>query len=341
MKAGHATPEGTARYASRHGHDTAFYRDAGGLQLSSLGLGSYLGPMDEATDAGYTAAAAEALRTGINVLDTSLNYRHQRSERALGAAIAQVAGEVARDEFVIATKAGYLVPNAQPDTLRHTDTVGGLHCLTPAFLADQCERSRQNLGVETIDIFYLHNPETQLDAIGATRFYERMAKAFEALEGMVKDGRIAAYGTATWNGYREKKGGLNLTRLVDLARAAGGVGHHFRFIQLPFNLGMVEALANRDEAGHNVLEYATEYGLTVMASASILQAQLVRQMPPVVKSTFVGFDTNAQCAIQFTRSTPGITTALVGMSKVDHVRENLGVKRRPPAPLEQYASLFS
>ena len=37
-----------------------------------------------------------------------------------------------------------------------------MHCMSPAYLENQIERSRRNLGMETIDLFYVHNPESQL-----------------------------------------------------------------------------------------------------------------------------------------------------------------------------------
>src|SRR5690606_21096876 len=95
---------------------SGFYRCCQSLTVSSLGLGSYLGNMDAATDAAYVASVTAAVRGGINFLDTSLNYRHQGSERNFGTAVGKLiaAGEVARDEIVLCTKAGYLVPNAIP-----------------------------------------------------------------------------------------------------------------------------------------------------------------------------------------------------------------------------------
>jgi aryl-alcohol dehydrogenase-like predicted oxidoreductase len=56
---------------------------AGELWLSSIGLGTYLGDADAATDAAYTESIASALRSGINVLDTAISYRHQRSGATL------------------------------------------------------------------------------------------------------------------------------------------------------------------------------------------------------------------------------------------------------------------
>src|SRR5918999_2696086 len=113
MIAGYATAAGTARYAARFGGRLPaehFRRLGDGLMVSSLGIGTYLGPDDDATDALYTKAVARALEQGINVIDTAVNYRHQRSERAIGAALAEAigAGTVQRDEVLVATKGGFV-----------------------------------------------------------------------------------------------------------------------------------------------------------------------------------------------------------------------------------------
>src|SRR4029450_1196453 len=118
MLPGFATPEGTARYRDRFRQ----FRDAGHFRhpesvpgaselcLTSIGLGTYLGEPDDAADANYVDAISTAVRSGINLLDTAINYRHQRSERNVGAALAQLiaAGDLQRDEVLVCTKAGYL-----------------------------------------------------------------------------------------------------------------------------------------------------------------------------------------------------------------------------------------
>jgi hypothetical protein len=89
---------------------------------------------------------------------------------------------------------------------------------------EQLEKSRNNLGLETIDVYYVHNPETQLSAVSREEFNSRIEKAFGALEDAVKEGKISVYGVATWNGFRvppEDPGHLSLSDLVKAAQAAG------------------------------------------------------------------------------------------------------------------------
>ena len=171
MLKGSATSEGTAAYRAAQGAGAAdgHFREWRGLSLSSLGLGTYLGHDDDATDALYEAAVERAIVSGINVVDSAVNYRGQRSERAVGRALGRLvsAGGAAREGVVVATKGGFLPFDgpAPPGLLRPGDLVAGCHCMTPRYLEDQIERSRVNLGLETIDIYYLHNPETQLGEV--------------------------------------------------------------------------------------------------------------------------------------------------------------------------------
>src|SRR5262249_55289939 len=218
MISGFATQEGTQRYRDRFpslhqtGHFRPLWQTAAGteLWLSSVGMGTYLGPPDDATDAGYFDAARAALRGGINLLDTAINYRHQRSERNIGAAInsAIQAGEILRDEVLICTKAGFLTfdGNVPPDPLTYFrseylnravmqpgDIVGGMHCMAPGYLENQLERSRGNLELETIDLLYLHNPESQLSEIPRARFMERLLTAFQFLEDADRRHKLRFY----------------------------------------------------------------------------------------------------------------------------------------------------
>lgn len=368
MLAGRATGEGTARYAERMASRLApghFRRLDAALHLSSLGIGTYLGRDDEATDQLYRRAVERSLDLGLNVIDTAVNYRDQRSERAVGAALQSAVGRraVARDEVVVATKGGFIPFDAEAPEDRRAyftrtylaagviapdDVVAGAHCMTPRYLTDQIARSRANLGLETLDIYYLHNPETQLGEIERPEFLRRLEAAFGALEQAVADLRIGCYGAATWHGFRRDPTAADYLSLQDVlaaARAAGGPDHHFRVIQLPYNLAMPEAFtrANQRVGGDVVstLEAAQRLGVYVMASASVYQGQLARNLPPVVAEYLPGLATDAQRALQFVRSTPGIGTALVGMKSASHVTENAVVATVQPLPWEQFKRLFS
>lgn len=362
---GFATTEGTTRYRERFapGIPREHFHEFQGLSPSSIGIGTYLGNYDDETDQLYHTAIVRAVESGCNVIDSAINYRCQRSERSVGTAIQDLAGRgFSRDELVVATKGGFIpydgVPPqdvrayfeanfVKPGIATFADIIAGCHCMTPAYLRHQLDRSLANLNLQCIDVYYVHNPETQLGKLSREEFNLRILRAFEALEGAAADGKIRTYGVATWNGFRNDpaaKDYLSLADMVEIAARAGGKDHHFKVIQLPLNLGMTEALSlNNQRVGEKqltALEAAQALGIAVMCSASILQAQLTRNLPSIIADTFSGLRTDGQRALQFVRSTAGVTTALVGMKQIEHVNENLETARVPPAPWEQYSKLF-
>jgi aryl-alcohol dehydrogenase-like predicted oxidoreductase len=345
MLSGHATREGAERLAVDIGKGSSaatFYSKTQDIFISNVGIGTYLGAVSNQTDLAYAAAVHAALEVGINLIDTSLNYRRQRSERAVAAGIRRFIEKSGgqRDEIVVCSKGGYLVPEAiTPGTLGPDDVVDGKHSIAPAFLADQINRSRRNLGLETIDVYYIHNPETQIQVVQTPEFMNRIRAAFDQMERAVSDGFIRYYGTATWDGYRG--GGLSLRALVAVAHQIAGDSHHFRFVQIPFNLGMQEAMTDPVEGGRTVLDLAAELGITVIASASLLQARLSRDLPSEIVQMMPGLTTDAQRAIQFVRSTPGISSALVGMADTSHVVENLAAANVPPLTPAEYQRFCS
>src|SRR3954471_4976604 len=169
--AGCATSAGTARYRDRFKSAARnHFREARGLHLSSIGIGTYLGKPDEDTDQRYAEAVTRAVELGVNVIDTAANYRFQRSERSIGAALSELANRgFAREEIAICTKGGYLPFDGAPprdvrqyveDTFIKTgiatwgDIAGGAHCMTPRYLANQLDQSLANMNLSCVDVYY-------------------------------------------------------------------------------------------------------------------------------------------------------------------------------------------
>jgi len=328
------------------------------MEPSSLGLGTYLGESSDAADASYRDAIRAFRSAGGTVFDTAANYRDGRSERVLGDAFRGLP----REDFFLSTKAGYIpMPQADPEEgprawfhrvlegpgiLSVDDLVDGCHAMTPGYLAHQLEISRVALGLDTLDLLHLHNPEVQLQHLGPEPFYTAVTKAFEACEGFVAAGKIRAYGVATWNGFRTphgQDGHLSLSRLLAAARQAGGGDHHFRWIQLPLNLAMPEAFLIPTQLfeGERMtpLRAAQAAGILVQTSASLMQARILHQLPDGFAEA-LGLRTPAQAALQFTRSCPGVTTALCGMGQVAHVAENAAIMALPRLDPVALESLF-
>jgi aryl-alcohol dehydrogenase-like predicted oxidoreductase len=360
-----ATPAGTARYRERFKNDAAenYFRQARNLWFSSIGIGTYLGNPDQETDRRYAQAIVRALELGVNVIDTAANYRFQRSERSVGAALSELMSKgFSRDEIVVCTKGGYLpFDGAPPRDVRayveetfvrpgiasFVDIVGGAHCMTPRYLENQLDQSLANMSLSCIDVYYVHNPESQVAAVSPGEFRKRLRAAFEFLEQSVANGKVKNYGVASWNGFRaepDSESYHSLADMIEVARDVAGDEHHFRFIQLPLNLAMPEALFFQnqrvDEEYVSVLAAAERFGITVIASGSILQGQISRGLPEAIRDPLGSLATDAQTGIQFVRSAPGITTALVGMSNVQHVDENLQLVSVAPATEEDLMRVF-
>ncbi len=359
MISGHATAAATAAYAADHPAAAGNFRVAFGLTVSSVGMGSYLGETSPEARRNYEDAAFTSLSSGINVLDTAANYRDQASERDLGRGIARyIDGGGKREGFLVASKAGFLHGDMDEEdqeawfqkeyvtsgVLAKSDVVSS-HSLAPKFIAHQLERSRKNLGLDCIDVYFLHNPEHQLDWIPEAEFYARVEAAFEVLERAADAGHIQFYGVATWDGLRTppgEKGHLSIVKLVHHAGAArmkvGGraASHHFRAMQLPVNLAMTEAALKPTQpyrfGAQTPLDCAKDLGMLVLSSASLMQMRLAGRTPPEYAQAF-GTASDAETGLQFTRSVPGVTTALVGMGRPEHALANAAfATSRSPEP---------
>ena len=151
------------------------HRTLGGVgPVSEVGYGSWQIGSDwgDVSESEAVAAVEAAREAGIDFFDTADVYGDGRSERLLGEVLA---GDLNRGDVTVATKAG-----------RRLDphTADGY---TEANLRRFADRSRKNLGVETLDLLQLHCPPTDV--------YYR-PDVFEALDALAAEGRIEAYGVS-------------------------------------------------------------------------------------------------------------------------------------------------
>jgi aryl-alcohol dehydrogenase-like predicted oxidoreductase len=184
-------------------------------------------------------------------------------------------------------------------------------------------------------VYYLHNPEEQLLGVDRVQFRERLRAAFSFLEEAAEREEIVSYGCATWLGLRvgpEHRQHLTLAELVAVAREIAGTSHHFRTIQLPVSLAMPEAArAQTQPLGRKLvtlLEAAEALGVGVVASAPLMQGRLASGLPDEVRELFPECATDAQRALRFAASLPGVASALAGMRHGAHLQENLGAWQR-------------
>jgi uncharacterized protein YyaL (SSP411 family)/aryl-alcohol dehydrogenase-like predicted oxidoreductase len=264
---GSATIQGTAGYAGRKIASASPELAQGfttwgrtGLTGSKLGFGTY---RVAAEDAAHREGLIQALREGCNVIDTSTNYMDGDSERLVGSVLAELvtSGDLTREEVIVVSKIGYVqghnLAQAQarekagkpyPDMVKYGE--GIWHCLHPEFLADQLTASLDRLGLDTLDVCLLHNPEYYLsqsklngkDQLASRRgeFYRRLELAFQYLESQVAAGRLRWYGVSsnTVGAPADDPEATSLSRMVEAAKkaAAPGAAHHFAVLQCPMNL---------------------------------------------------------------------------------------------------------
>jgi aryl-alcohol dehydrogenase-like predicted oxidoreductase len=359
-----------ATWAYRDEFDEAFartyFRRFGPGVVSSVGVGTYLGEPTDTADDRYERAVREAVESGVSVVDTAVNYRAQRSERAVGRVIERAS--VDREALLIATKGGFVPfegerPTGEdaaayvreewfdPGYASPEEMVRG-NCIAPRFLDRSLDLSLENLGVDAIDLYYVHNPEIQLEERDRETVYEDLEEAFVRLEERAAAGDIRHYGLATWECFRVPQGHpkyLSLPEVVRRARAASdraGTGStSLRAVQLPFNVHMADAFTQAAHPGpegpQSALSFAHEAGLNVFTSASLHQGRLAQTgaIPDEVAAKLAG-ETPAQRAINFARSAPGVTAALVGTGSPEHVGENVAAGRYEPLGADAFDETF-
>ena len=360
MISGYATPEGTAQFARDSGVIPDNYNTFDGLHLSNVGMGTYLGEPDSATDKLVEGAIRESVTSGINVIDTAINYRAQKAERSVGRALSGMIrdGKISREQVFVSTKNGYVTNDAdapeefwkhvnkeyvESGIIKQGEISSGYHCMGVPYLEDQLERSLKNLDLECIDLLYIHNAvEGQFRDISRDEFLGKLEAVFEMYEQRRKDGIIRYYGMATWECFRvtsENPQHISLEEISGMAEQIGGKGHGFRFIQIPFNLYYDQAYMKKTQTAGgtecSILDAAQRLNVGVFTSVPLMQGKLLQ---PGVMPDFAGLPPSLR-ALQFIRSAPGVLAPLIGQKSPQHVEENMKIMGIPPIASDEFAGL--
>ncbi|MBX3665720.1 MAG: aldo/keto reductase [Burkholderiales bacterium] len=372
MISGSATRAGTealARSAARaSGHYSDFLNQH--LKLSSLGIGTFPGAATDAVDAAYADVVVRALAAGINVIDTAAHYRYGRSARAVGEGLRRAfAAGIGREQVYVVARGGFLrFDEGPPDDLdawfearvarKGLGTRGdltGVHCLAPGYIAAQIDGLCEATGLETLDAFLIDQPEVHIPRLGKEELNRRLQTVFAVCEQAVRQGKIVSYGLSTFDALRvETDHALfqSLPALLGLAERAAALAqrddrarHHFRIIQLPFNQAMNEGFTRFSQAtgqGNvaSTLQAAHQLKIFAMGSHGLAKGALAAQCADAVRAAMPDFANDAQRAMQFNRSTPGLGVSLAGISTPDHLDDLLAVTARPPLAREAYLALY-
>ncbi len=361
-----ATLDGTLTYASRFSHYKNFYIKHENTIFSKLGIGTFSPEpyKEENYLFSFEESLISAIQNGINHIDTASNYRYGESEKEIGIVLKKLSSEVARESLIIASKGGFIPlefpfpanpyhwigENMLDSNLACTDDIElDQHCMTPAFLEWSCRRSLKNIGIDKLDIYYLHNPEMHLMRLGEDEFYTQIYNIFVKFESLASEGLFETYGIATWNGFiAENEERISLERIVDIAKRAGGEKHRFRYIQTPFNLGKtnIYTLNTQTVNGEEctLLQAAHRLKIGVITSSSLLQMHLFKKSfsaeTGVVLDENMILESDIQLALQFVRSTPGIVSSLFRTRWSDHVEHNCKIANMNPTKKNRYDLLY-
>jgi aryl-alcohol dehydrogenase-like predicted oxidoreductase len=301
-----------------------------GADVSVIGLGTWQlggdwGDVDEDTAEAVLEAALDA---GVTLLDTADVYGDGRSEERIRKALA-----ARPDRPLVATKAGR---RADPFTAGE---------YTRENLRAWVDRSRRNLGVDTLDLVQLHCPPT------AVYSDERV---YDALDALVADGAIAAYGVSVetvaegltalqhpgvqtlqviLNVFRRKP----LEELLPAARAAGvGV-----LARVPLASGLLTGkydesttFAPDDHRNFNRSGEAFDVGETFAGVPYEVGVAAAREFVEIA-----GDRVPAQVALRWCIDQPGVTSVIPGARDVGQVRGNVAAAELPPLTDSELADL--
>ncbi|XXM73148.1 aldo/keto reductase [Lysinibacillus sphaericus] len=337
MISGFATLKGTSEYLSKSG---MAYRKSSIFCAPPIAMGTHMGEMNEEDSALYREGIEYGLLNGLNFIDTAINYRGMRSERDVGHVLKSLiqGGAIKREEVIVSTKAG-IIPgdieaNLVPaDYLQRVLLDGGIikesdlnivdthrHVLAPDYYRFAIEKSKKHLHLETIDLYYIHNPEISMMTLGPDLFYQQLEKLFTFFEDQVQLGNINNYGFATWSGLLNapnEEGYISLEETVNTAKRVAGEGHHFKFIQFPLNKKMNQAVNNQNQPVNGKW-------LTIIEAAQELGIHAVTSAPFNLGKIFNG-GSDPQNILKTIAQTKGVFSTMVGMKKVHHIKENIEI----------------
>jgi len=305
---------------------TRFPYDVRPVGLGAWQLGGDWGQVDE-DDA--LAVLAAALEERVDFIDTADVYGDGRSEQLIG----RFLREHPDAGITVATKMG-----------RRVDQVPGNY--TEANFRAWNDRSRANLGVDTLDLVQLHSPPTPVYSDDAV---------FDALDRMVAEGRIAAYGVSVettaealtaiarphlasvqiiLNCFRQKP----LDEVLPAARAAGVA----IIARVPLASGLLSGKYDEhtrfpadDHRNFNRHGEAFDVGETFAGVPYEVGLQAVRELAPLVPEGA----TTAQFALRWILDQPGVTVVIPGARNPEQARANVAAAALPPLTREQLAGV--
>ena len=367
---GYATFSGTANFrklALKKGAYDSHFKRVEDLYLSSLGMGTYLGNLSSNDDMNLESSIYHSVKEGaLNVIDTAINYRSMLSEKCIGRAIHRLVDDkiAQRDELFVCTKNGYFTNDGDfanvdlekylklmyfdKDIIDADDISSSYNIMNPNYISNCIERSLCNMGLDTIDLVYIHNSfESWFNEVDRSTFFEMLYSVFETYEKYRRVGKLRYYGMATWNCFTAQENSKNYLSFKDVIKIANDVGgdeNGFKFIQLPYNSFMTEPYTLLNQKINNsspcvsILDAANHYGIHVFTSIPLFQGKLLSMKIDHGSLSNLPFESTK--LLQFVRSTPGIVAPLVGQKSMIHTDQNIVISKYPPLTHEEFSHVL-
>lgn len=172
----------------RHSSQVSFGR--GGLKVSAFGVGTAPlgGLFASVEDVEASSVISAALEAGITYFDTAPFYGNGSSERRIGSTLSTVP----RSAFRISSKVGrILVPGLsnEPNEYRDLDPFTPVYDYSAGAVRSSLESSLERLGIDSIDILFIHDPEGHMD--------QALTEAYPELDRMRSEGLVSSIGVGT------------------------------------------------------------------------------------------------------------------------------------------------
>jgi len=328
-----------------------------GKDVSRLGIGTYLGHLNEATDQQVTAIVNSALSGTINHIDTAPNYRAQRAEQAIGVAL-QGAKRMRQDIF-LSSKVGFVpferdVPLSDQDYFKKRfldtgifkpeDLIGGVQCFSPNYIQWQINESLGRLSTGYLDLVYLHNFENIVPKVSTQLFEQLFRNALASLRELAEQGKIRLIGMASWSGFLLKEANaLNLEQLLRWAEQED-CSTLFRVIQAPFNLGFPDLLVKKSQQVRgqdmSLIRAAQTLNFSLMTSAPLMHGRLAElELPQALRDQWPNLSV-AQVCLALVKNAPSIVSTLVGIKSDSHLDDLLAVDRLEQLSSSEFVALL-
>lgn len=338
MIKGHADLSSTNLFFEKKKINPKIIRNTEWFSTFPIGMGTHLGNFSDLDSQEYIEAILYGIENGVNFIDTAINYRGMRSEKDVGKILDEainVRKIAKREELIISTKCGLILgditeglrPNAyleqvlKPLGIYENDfnhiADWDRHTLLPRFYEYAISKSKKNLGIETIDIHYVHIPEISRYALGEDRFYNQLRELFSFYEEQVKKGNIRFYGLATEEAFLNNENSewyISLEKICKIAEEVSGKSHHFKFVQLPYNYTERTTAIKKYQKivlkPVTAMEAAYELGINVIVNMPLNMGNIPMNMSV---DEMLHFVTDELCVL----------AAMVGSKSQKHVASNI------------------